>query len=70
MLVAEISRTLDREKLTVRGAQERTGLAVADFLRIRNADPGRFTVDRLMPIIDRLGSRIEFKVRGRPFSTA
>ena len=29
----------------------------------RNADLGRFTVDRLMSVINRLGSRIEVKVR-------
>ena len=29
------------------------------FSRIRNADLGRFTVDRLMLIINRLGSRVE-----------
>ena len=40
-----------------------TGIAAADFSRIRNADLGRFTVDRLMAIINRLGSRIEIKVR-------
>jgi hypothetical protein len=38
--------------------------------RIRNADLGRFTVDRLMSIINRLGSRVEVKVRVRPVETA
>jgi hypothetical protein len=33
----------------------------ADFSRIRIADLERFTVDRLMMIINRLGSRIEVK---------
>jgi len=35
----------------------------ADFSRIRNADLGRFTLDRLMSILNRLGSRIEVKVQ-------
>ena len=48
ILAAEIIKTLDKEGLTVRGAQARTGIAAADFSRIRNADLGRFTVDRLM----------------------
>ena len=43
----------------------RTGIAAADFSRIRNADLDRFTVDRLMAILNRLGSRIEVKVRVR-----
>jgi len=56
---------LDREKLSVRVARTRTGIAAADFSRIRNADLGRFTVDRLMSIINRLGSRVEVNVRVR-----
>ena len=63
ILAAEIIKALDREGLTVRGAQARTGIAAADFSRIRNADLGRFTVDRLMSIINRLGSRVEVKVK-------
>ena len=35
------------------------------FSRIRNADLGRFTVDRLMSIINRLGSRVDVRVRVR-----
>jgi predicted XRE-type DNA-binding protein len=63
ILAAEIIKTLDREHLTVRAAHDRTGIAAADFSRIRNADLGRFTVDRLMSIINRLGSRVEVKIR-------
>lgn len=66
ILAAEIIKTLDRHRLTVRAAHDRTGIAAADFSRIRNADLGRFTVDRLMSIINRLGSRIEIKIRVRP----
>ena len=65
VLAATIIKVLDREQLTVLAAQARTGIASADFSRIRNADLGRFTVDRLMSIINRLGSRIEVKVRVR-----
>ncbi len=62
---AEQFKAIDRDRLTVRAAHDRTGIAAADFSRIRNADLGRFTVDRLMSIINRLGSRIEVKVRVR-----
>src|SRR3954465_4404091 len=65
ILAAEIIKAIDRERLTVRAAHRRTGIAAADFSRIRNADLGRFTVDRFMSIINRLGSRIEVKVRVR-----
>ena len=66
ILAAEIIKALDREHLTVRAAHSRTGIAAADFSRIRNADLDRFTVDRLMSIINRLGSSIEVKIRVRP----
>ena len=70
LLAAEIIKALDREGLSVRAAQARTGIAAADFSRIRNADLGRFTVDRLMSIINRLGSRVEVKVRVRRAATS
>jgi len=65
LLAAEIIKALERERLTVRAAHTRTGIAAADFSRIRNADLGRFTVDRLMAILNRLGARIEVKLRVR-----
>lgn len=65
ILAAEIIKVLDREKLTVRAAHLRTGTAAADFSRIRGANLGRFTVDRLMAILNRLGSRVEVRVRVR-----
>jgi predicted XRE-type DNA-binding protein len=65
LLAAEIIRALDRDGLSVRGAHSRTRIAAADFSRIRSADLGRFTVDRLMTIINRLGSRVEVKVKLR-----
>jgi predicted XRE-type DNA-binding protein len=65
VLAAEIIKALDRKRLTVRAAHAQTGIAAADFSRIRNADLGRFTVDRLMSIVNRLGSRVEVKVRVR-----
>ncbi|MGH9786653.1 MAG: helix-turn-helix domain-containing protein [Terriglobia bacterium] len=65
ILAAEIIKALDREGLSVRGAQARTGIAAADFSRIRHANLGRFTVDRLVSIINRLGSRVEVKIKVR-----
>jgi phage-related protein/predicted XRE-type DNA-binding protein len=65
ILAAEIIKMLDREGLSVRGAHDRTGIAAADFSRIRNADLGRFTLDRLISIINRLGSRVDVKIRLR-----
>jgi predicted XRE-type DNA-binding protein len=65
LLAAEIIKALERDKLTVRAAQARTGFAAADFSRIRNAELGRFTADRLVTILNRLGSRVGVKIRVR-----
>jgi predicted XRE-type DNA-binding protein len=70
ILTAEIIKALDREDLTVRAAQVRTGIAAAEFSRIRNADLARFTADRLITVLNRLGSRVEVKVRVRSAKSA
>jgi hypothetical protein len=69
-MAAEFIKVLDLEHLTVRAAHDRTRIVAADFSRIRHAHLGRFTVDRLMSIINRLGSRIEVTVRVRPTGSA
>lgn len=66
LLAAEIIKLLDHDELTVRAAHARTGFAAADFSRIRNADLARFTADRLMSILNKLGSRVEVRIRVRP----
>lgn len=66
ILAARIIKILDEEQLTVRQAQERTGIAAADFSRIRRANLVRFTVDRLMEILRRLGQQVDVEVRVRP----
>lgn len=70
IFAAEIIKMLDRQGLSVRGAHARTGVAAADFSRIRHADLGRFTLDRLVTIINRLGSRVDVRVRVRAVQTA
>lgn len=66
MLASEIVKRLERDDLTAREAHAKTGIAAADFSRIRNADLGRFTVDRLFSIINRLGAHVEVRVRDKP----
>jgi predicted XRE-type DNA-binding protein len=70
ILATLIIKALDGDGLSVRAAHRRTGIAAADFSRIRNANLGRFTVDRLISIMNRLGSRVEVKVRVRRAETA
>ena len=70
ILAAEIGKTLTEEGLTVREAHRRTGIAAADFSRIRQAKLGGFTVDRLMTILDRLGRNVRVDVSIMPRSSA
>ena len=63
ILAAEIIKTLDKKGLSVRKAQSLTGVPAADFSRIRTADLARFSSDRLMMVLNKLGSRIEVSVR-------
>src|SRR6185369_17476740 len=69
LLAAEIIKVLDRGKLTVRAAHAQTGFAAADFSRIRNANLARFTADRLVSVLNRLGSRVEVRLRVRHLET-
>jgi predicted XRE-type DNA-binding protein len=62
ILAARVIGVLDDRKLTVREAHELTGFAAADFSRIRRAKLDRFTIDRLMTILARLGQRVEVTV--------
>lgn len=66
VLAARIINALDAQHLTVRQAHERTGFAAADFSRIRRANIGRFTVDRLMTMLNKLGQEVEVTVSDRP----
>ncbi len=66
LLAARIIGVLDERKLTVRAAQELTGVAAADFSRIRKANLGRFTIDRLMMILAHIGLDVEVTVDVHP----
>ena len=66
LLAAEIIRVLDSESLSVRAAEKRTGFAYTDFSRIRNADLDRFTIDRLMKILNSLDRRVEVRLSVKP----
>lgn len=66
LLAAQIVNVLDREALTVRRAEEHTGIAAADFSRIRRVKLDRFTIDRLISILERLDQQVEVKVKVKP----
>jgi predicted XRE-type DNA-binding protein len=69
LLAAKIIGVLDDRKLTVRAAHQVTGVAAADFSRIRRANLGRFTIDRLMTILASLGQEVEVTVNVHPRRT-
>ena len=62
ILAAEIIKTLDKMGISVRKAQSLTGIDAGDFSRVRNADFRRISVERLMTMINGLGSRVEVAV--------
>jgi len=68
ILAARIIGALDDRKLTVRKAATLTGFAAADFSRVRNADLGRFTLDRLIKMLHALDDQVEVTIQVAPRS--
>jgi predicted XRE-type DNA-binding protein len=66
LLAAQIIKVLDAEELSTRQAEARTGIAHSDFVRIRNVNLGRFTMDRLVTVLGRLGQEVEFSFTVHP----
>lgn len=68
LMASEIIRILDEHGWTTRKAEDETGVSHADFSRIRRARLDRFTLDRLMTVLTRLGQEVELSVSVRPRS--
>ena len=68
LLAAQIIGILDDRALTVRKAEDMTGIAAADFSRIRKTKLDRFTIDRLMTILNRLDQDVDVQITVRPRS--
>jgi len=62
----QIIKILDKEGLSTRQAEAKTGISHSEFSRIRQARFGRFTIDRLMAILYRLGQQVEISVDVHP----
>lgn len=62
ILAAKIIAVLDEQGISVRRAHELTGFAAADFSRVRQAKLARFTIDRLITMLDRLNQDVEVTV--------
>jgi predicted XRE-type DNA-binding protein len=66
LMGAEIMRILEQDGLSTREAEARSGVSHSEFSRIRQAKFSRFTIDRLMGILGRLGQEVELSVSVRP----
>lgn len=66
ILAAQIIKTLDGRKLSVREAEKVTGTPYSEFSRIRNARLARFTIDKLMTILGKLDQQVSVTVDIQP----
>ena len=65
ILAAQIIGILDDRELSTRKAEKLTGVPHADFVRIRKPNLKRFTVDRLIGILNKLDQQVDVKVKVR-----
>ena len=66
LMGTHIMKILDADGLSTRQAEARTGVSHSEFSRIRQAKFSRFTIDRLMAILGRLGQQVELSASVRP----
>jgi predicted XRE-type DNA-binding protein len=66
LMGTQILKILDAEGLSTRRAEARTGVSHSEFSRIRQAKFSRFTIDRLMMILARLGQEVALSVSVQP----
>jgi len=66
ILAARIIGILDDRQLSTRQAAEVVGIDQSEFVRIRNANLDRFTIDRLMRIVNRLDPRVRMVLSDAP----
>jgi predicted XRE-type DNA-binding protein len=62
-LAAEIIRILDDGGLSAGEAAKLTGIATSDFARIRNVKLKRFSIDRLIKVLNQLGQEVRFALK-------
>lgn len=66
MIAAKIIGVLDDRKLSTRDAEKLTGVSYSEFSRIRNAQLRRFTLDRMIAILEKLDEEVEVDITFRP----
>ncbi|MHB8528250.1 MAG: helix-turn-helix domain-containing protein [Caulobacteraceae bacterium] len=66
VLAGQVLKVLDERGLSTRKAQEMTGIDHGDFSRVRRAKLERFTVERLIAMLEGLGQDVAVSVDVRP----
>jgi predicted XRE-type DNA-binding protein len=61
-LAGKIITVLSKRKLKGKMAADTLSMTEADISRIRNADLARFTLDRLVEVLNRLSMHVEIKI--------
>ena len=69
ILAGQVLKVLDDHGLSTRKAQEMTSIDHGDFSRVRRAKLDRFTVERLIAMLEGLGQDVEISVNVRPRRT-
>jgi predicted XRE-type DNA-binding protein len=69
ILAAQVLKVMDDQGLSTRKAQELTGIDHGDFSRVRRAKLDRFTVERLIAMLEGLGQEVEVSVDVHPRRT-
>lgn len=65
-LAAAIVAVLNKRKLSARAAGKLTGVAHSDIVNIRNVKLGRFSIERLVRILNALDQRVELRITKTP----
>jgi predicted XRE-type DNA-binding protein len=66
ILAGQVLKVMNDRALTTRQAQALTGIDHADFARVRKAKLDRFSVERLIGMLEGLGQEVEVSVRVQP----
>jgi predicted XRE-type DNA-binding protein len=59
LLASKIVKVLDERELSSRQAEGLTGVDHSEFIRLRKPDLKRFTIDRLITILNKLGQKVD-----------
>ena len=70
LLAAKIIAVLDERGLGAQAAAAMTGVAASEFSRIRNVKLDRFTIDRMISLLGKLGQEVEVSISVRPRKAA